>query len=101
MDRTQGSFIKRGGLGKEQCQIELLTTIVAGSDTTSSATRLTLLYLMTCPRVYYKLKGVIAQAIREGQVSNPISQAEARKIPYLQVRIIPRRRRLRSACAGS
>ncbi|KAK7715156.1 hypothetical protein SLS64_003853 [Diaporthe eres] len=64
--------------------IELLTTIVAGSDTTSSATRLTLLYLMTCPRVYYKLKGVIAEAIREGKVSNPISQAEARKIPYLQ-----------------
>ncbi|KAI0449059.1 cytochrome P450 monooxygenase [Xylaria acuta] len=79
-----GSFIRRGGLGKEQCQIELLTTIVAGSDTTSSATRLTLLYLMTCPRVYYKLKGVIVHAIREGKASDPISQAEAKKIPYLQ-----------------
>lgn len=74
---------------------------MAGSDTTSSATRLTLLYLMTCPRVYYKLKGVIAEAIREGKVSNPISQAEARKIPYLQVSTLSCRRPFRLVCSGS
>lgn len=43
-----------------------------------------MLYLMTTPRVYLKLKGVVQQAVREG-VSSPIKQEETKKISYLQV----------------
>lgn len=58
----------------------------AGSDTTAATIRCTMLHLMTNPRVYYKLKQIVREAVNEGQVSNPITHDEARKIPYVQVR---------------
>lgn len=59
---------------------------VAGSDTTASAIRVTLFYLMSSPRVYRKLKEEIRGCIREGRASTPITAAQARELPYLQVR---------------
>lgn len=59
---------------------------VAGSDTSASALRITMFYILSCPRVYQKLKAEIRDAIREGRVSSPvISVAEAKQLPYLQV----------------
>lgn len=58
----------------------------AGSDTTAATIRCTMLHLMTNPRVYYKLKQIVKEAVNEGQVSSPITHDEARKIPYVQVR---------------
>jgi hypothetical protein len=43
-----------------------------------------MLYLMSTPRVYNKLKMVISEAISTGGISCPIKQEEAKAIPYLQ-----------------
>ena len=59
--------------------------IIAGSDTSASTLRVTLLYLMTCPQVYLKLKQEIEDSVRAGRVSNPIAMDEAKSLPYLQV----------------
>ena len=45
-----------------------------------------MLYLMSSPRVYNKLKMVISEAISKGGISSPIKQEEAKAIPYIQVR---------------
>lgn len=66
---------------------EALFSMIAGSDTTASAIRATMLYLITTPRVYQKLKQVVTEAVRSGRVSSPIKQDEAKEIPYLQVSI--------------
>ncbi|KAF3019341.1 hypothetical protein E8E14_010372 [Neopestalotiopsis sp. 37M] len=74
----------RNGMKKWECEVDGLFLIIAGSDTTASVIRITMLYLMTCPQVYRKLKDEIAAAIRDGKASYPISLDEARKLPYLQ-----------------
>lgn len=63
--------------------------MAAGSDTTGSVIRNTMLHLMTSPHHYRKLKEMIAQADRDGSVSCPIRQEEAKRMPYLQVRTNP------------
>ncbi|GAP93433.2 putative cytochrome p450 [Rosellinia necatrix] len=78
-----GSWI-RNGLTQEQAEMEGLFMIVAGSDTTASALRITLLHVMTCPRVYNKLKQEIRDAVMTGGVSSPIKFEEAKRLPYLQ-----------------
>ncbi|AEO61226.1 cytochrome P450 monooxygenase [Thermothelomyces thermophilus ATCC 42464] len=78
-----GSFI-RHGLTRRQCETESLVQIVAGSDTTATAIRTGLLYLMTNPRAYRALQAEIDEGIRDGRISSPITSAEAAKLPYLQ-----------------
>lgn len=41
---------------------------------------------MATPRVYYKLKDEIKQAVASG-VSKPISVDQAKRLPYLQVSV--------------
>jgi cytochrome P450 len=53
---------------------------VAGSDTTGTAIRTTFLCLITNPRVLSKPRAETAAA----SVSVPITDGEARKLPYLQ-----------------
>lgn len=53
---------------------------MAGSDTTATAMRATLLYLLMNPRVVAKLR----HEISTNPISSPIQDAEARKLPYLQ-----------------
>ncbi|KAI1082349.1 BcABA1, cytochrome P450 monooxygenase [Whalleya microplaca] len=72
-----GSFI-RNGLGQPDCYAELMFALTAGSETSAS------FYLITSPLLYQKLKGIIAQTIREGKASSPITFDEARNIPYLR-----------------
>ncbi|KAM0347322.1 hypothetical protein ACHAPU_004841 [Fusarium lateritium] len=81
------SSFKAHGLPEGDAQSEALFMFIAGSDTTASAIRVTLLYIMSCPRVYQKLKEEIQCAIREGRTSNPITVTQARELPYLQQRI--------------
>lgn len=61
-------------------------TVGAGSETTASTIRFTMLNLITTPRVYQKLKQTVSTAVKDGLVSNPIRQEEAKELPYLQVR---------------
>jgi cytochrome P450 len=83
---VQSSF-KAHGLPEGDAQSETLFMFIAGSDTTASAIRVTMFYLMSSPRVYQKLKKEIRSAIQEGCASSPITAAQARDLPYLQVGI--------------
>ncbi|KAI1171046.1 pisatin demethylase [Nemania sp. FL0916] len=78
-----GSWI-RNGLTQNQAELEGLFMIIAGSDTAASALRMTMLYIMTCPRVYNKLKQEIRDAVTDGKVASPIKLEEAKQLPYLQ-----------------
>ncbi|KAI1755891.1 pisatin demethylase [Xylaria castorea] len=78
-----GTWI-RNGLTQDQAEIEGLFMIIAGSDTTASAIRITMLHIMTCPRVYNKLKQEIRDAVIDSKVSSPIKFEEAKRLPYLQ-----------------
>lgn len=62
-------------------------TIGAGTETTASAIRSTMLSVITLPRVYNKLKQTVSEAVKSGLVSNPIRHEEAKTLPYLQVRL--------------
>ncbi|KAI0977265.1 cytochrome P450 [Xylaria arbuscula] len=81
-----GSF-RRHGLTEAECQTEALFMFVAGSETTSSALRIMLLYLIATPVAYQKLKSEIKTAVKSGRVSNPITAAEAKELQYLQATI--------------
>lgn len=79
-----GSFF-RHGLTEDQILSETSLQMVAGADTTASAIAVILLYLTTHPRVYVKLQSEI-DAFRSNTSSSDkvISDADARKLPYLQ-----------------
>ncbi|KAK3347287.1 cytochrome P450 [Lasiosphaeria hispida] len=74
-----GSFIAHG-LTQSEAESETLVQILAGSDTTATAMRATMLHILTNPRVYSKL---LAEIIDKAP-SSPIRDAEARQMPYLQ-----------------
>ncbi|KAI8624135.1 benzoate 4-monooxygenase cytochrome p450 [Xylariaceae sp. FL1651] len=63
----------------------LLVAMVAGSDTSATAIRATMLYLIASPVAYRKLKAETKLAVQEGRVSAPvITDDEARELLYLQ-----------------
>jgi cytochrome P450 len=94
-DDMLGSFI-RHGLTPEQAHSEIVNQMYApisrfiaqtdekhsigGSDTTAITIRVIILYLMTTPRVLAKLRAEYTNA----KVSSPITDAEAKNLPYLQ-----------------
>lgn len=54
-----------------------------------------MLYLMVSPAVYQKVKREISDGIHQGRISNPVTNEEARNLPYLQVggaHALPRRK---------
>lgn len=56
---------------------------LAGSDTTATAIRATILFLITTPRALWRLRAEIDEAVR-CRISSPIKDSEARALPYLQ-----------------
>ncbi len=60
----------------------------AGSDTTATSMRATLLAIISNPCVYSKLQREIDNAASSGAISSPIKDAEARKLPFLQACIM-------------
>ncbi|KAK1503114.1 cytochrome P450, partial [Colletotrichum costaricense] len=75
-----GSFVAHG-LTQEEASSEILMQILAGSDTTATAIRATLLHILTSPRVSAALREEIELAKPSWPV---ITEAEARSMPYLQ-----------------
>ncbi|KAF6803785.1 pisatin demethylase [Colletotrichum musicola] len=76
-----GSFVAHG-LNQEEAESEILLQIIAGSDTSATAIRATLLHIITNPHVHARLRAEIASA---ADASRPvISDARARELPYLQ-----------------
>jgi len=81
-----GSFI-RNGMSRGEVETEVMFMIAAGSDTTASVMKITLLNLLANPVAYRSLKREIARAVREtGMASRPVLFEEARGLEYLQVR---------------
>lgn len=79
-----GSFI-RHGVQQEELVSEALLQILAGSDTSATSIRATMLYLITNPSTYRTLQNEIDAAVKTGQVSSPVIQmSEAQALPYLQ-----------------
>jgi cytochrome P450 len=78
-----GSFVGHG-LTREEAEGETVLQIIAGSDTSATAIRSTLLYIITSPLVCRRLQAEIDEGVAEGRISSPITDAEARKLPYLQ-----------------
>ncbi|KAL3595685.1 hypothetical protein FPOAC2_10040 [Fusarium poae] len=81
-----GSFIKNG-LSQEQTSRESLLNVVAGSETTSTTIRMIMVCLLTNPDAYRRLQQEIDDAARAGTISAPITDAEARNLPFLQATI--------------
>lgn len=75
-----GSFINHG-VSQDQAVSESLGQIIAGTDSTATAIRMTLLYVLANPPVYAKLLREIDEQNFQGEV---VSCAEARSMPYLQ-----------------
>ncbi|EMC93694.1 hypothetical protein BAUCODRAFT_76509 [Baudoinia panamericana UAMH 10762] len=63
--------------------VALSTNVFAGSDTTAIALRAILYFLMKNPDKMQKLQAEIDAADKAGLLSNPISDKEARNLPYL------------------
>ncbi|KAI3397414.1 hypothetical protein diail_10745 [Diaporthe ilicicola] len=94
-----GSFMSHG-LSQDQCENEALFMIVAGSETTASVIRVTVLHILSAPMVYNRLKHEIKEAIKDGRVSHqPINIEEAKRLPYLQA-VIYEGMRMRSPAPG-
>lgn len=79
-----GSFI-RHGVTRKECEREIPFQIIAGSDTTATAIRGTLLYLTTHRVAYGTLQKEIDTFIATGKISDPITADEAKDMEYLQV----------------
>lgn len=77
-----GSFL-RCGLSQQEAESESMLTILGGSDSTATAVRMTLLYVLTSPCVYATLLAELDANVDES--TRPlIKYAAAKKLPYLQ-----------------
>lgn len=93
-----GAFV-RNGIPQRQIEAEVLFQMQAGSDTTAAAFRGIFLYLLTNPRVHSKLLLELGSASKSTPISTPITNAEAKNLPYLQA-VIKEAMRIQPPFAG-
>jgi len=62
----------------------MLSDSIAGSDTTATVLRTLIANAITHPGICSRLQAEIDEAAAAGTASSPITDAEARKLPYLQ-----------------
>ncbi|KAM0334321.1 hypothetical protein ACHAQA_001345 [Verticillium albo-atrum] len=74
----------RNGLNRKELMAEVFLSLIAGSDSTATAIRMTFLCLMNTPKALETLHKEIDTAVANGRVSSPIRDAEAYELPYLQ-----------------
>lgn len=60
----------------------------AGTETTVTVIRSTMLHLLTSPATYHKVKQEIADGIKAGRISRPITNEQGKAMPYLQAAIM-------------
>lgn len=81
------SFL-RHGLTRGEAEQEGVLQLAAGSDTTATGLRATMLCIISNPRVSSKLSAEIERAVASGKVtsstSSIITDEQARSLPYLQ-----------------
>ena len=79
-----GSF-KRNGLSQSDAEGEAILEVLGGADSTSTALRMTMLYILSNPEVYVKLlRELNDNAASSSSQGHIIPSASARKLPYLQ-----------------
>ncbi|KAJ8071476.1 hypothetical protein OCU04_001796 [Sclerotinia nivalis] len=78
-----GSFIAHG-LTQEEANSETLLQVIAGTDTTATAIRAMLLYITTSPTCYTAFQAAVDEGIKNGKISSPKTDTEAKAFPYLQ-----------------
>jgi cytochrome P450 len=71
------------GISPEDLEIESVTPVVAGSDTSATAMRAAILYIFTNFDVYHKLMAEIDEADNAGKLSTPSKYNEIKDLPYL------------------
>lgn len=76
------SFI-RHGLSEEEAAGEAFLQTVAGSDTSAGTIRAVILNVLTNPHIYKSMQDEINAHVEAGVVLSPITDAEARNMPYL------------------
>lgn len=79
----------RNGLDQNECYRQCLVFLFAGGDTTASSLRGILMFTIITPRAYQSLKQTIRQAVASGDISSPITVAQAKRLPYLTVSGVP------------
>lgn len=79
-----GSFI-RHGVTRKECADEIPFQIIAGSDTTATAIRGTILSLSASRTAYNRLQREIDEFVGQGRISDPVQAEEAKNMKYLQV----------------
>jgi cytochrome P450 len=80
------SFIHHG-LSKEDLFSEAVLQILAGSDTTATAIRSTMLYLITHPRIYRRLQVEVDDAVKSGTAPAApaiVQDTTLKNLQYLQ-----------------
>ncbi|KAI9783035.1 MAG: hypothetical protein M1816_001612 [Peltula sp. TS41687] len=89
-----GSWLSKG-VPRDQAESEMVIALFAGSDTTATSIRATLLYIISNPLIYARLQAEIDAAVATGSISSMVRNGEARKLLYLQacikegIRIFP------------
>ena len=79
-----GSYIAHG-LSQRECETEAVLNIMAGSDTTVTALRTIVLYIISNPRVYQKLQTELDTAAHKHLLTGHfVKDSEARDLPYMQ-----------------
>ncbi|KAH8895772.1 cytochrome P450 [Thozetella sp. PMI_491] len=74
----------RSGMSRKEILAEMMIKIMAGADSTAMAIKMAILFLTASPPVLAALRSEIDAAVAEGNVSWPIRNAEATRLPYLQ-----------------
>jgi cytochrome P450 len=78
-----GHFVSKG-LSQVQAEVESNVQILAGSDSTATVLRVTLMHLIASPDAYARLRTEIDDAVATGNISSPVATyEEAMKLPYL------------------
>ncbi|KAM5354971.1 hypothetical protein ACJ41O_001617 [Fusarium nematophilum] len=78
-----GSFV-RHGLEQREAESESLVQIIAGSDTTATVLRTLMAHVATNPTIYRCLQDEIDAAAGNRRISSPVTDTEARALPFLQ-----------------
>ncbi|KAI1863510.1 hypothetical protein JX265_008727 [Neoarthrinium moseri] len=93
--------------GDNQAEGETVGQLAAGGDTTATAIRSAMLFLLTNPQTYLELQNEIDTALNDAAISTPIAESEIEKLPYLQavveeaLRIFPPMAMLAQSCNTS
>ncbi|TDZ27753.1 Cytochrome P450 monooxygenase lolP1 [Colletotrichum spinosum] len=81
---TMISHHSKNGLTYKELLAEIFLELIAGSDSTATAIRMTMLCLLNTPATLNALRSEIDQAIVDNRISSPVRDAEARELPVLQ-----------------